>query len=120
MFKAYYAPTADLAARLRQLRVPTTDRPSPTPLRSPAHPVLDEDYPAATTTSGRSPRLVDPRVGPALDPDTGAPLRGFAKANAARAALSSNPVATQSKPAPLCPSCGRPIDSGTGECACTW
>lgn len=135
VFKSYFATTADYGNKLRTLGAPTTTRPAPTAAEVAKHaPDLVEEEEAEERSKVAKPRSssstpsgkpLDPKFGPALDPETGEPLTGFAKANAARHELAKDDktpaaAAASAASAPMCPACDKPIDLSTGECGCTW
>lgn len=125
VWKAYFADSDRLAAALTQRGTPTTSSPAPTAEQIARHtPSLDDDYaqPRPKGESTPSGKPLDPKFGPALDPDTGEPLRGFAKANAARKELAAGAHpdgSAKSTPGPpCCRDCGAAIDTASGDCAC--
>lgn len=125
VLKSYFATAEGLGAWVASLGVSTTDRPAPTSQEVARHtPDLDYDAEQPRPKGDRPPsgKPLDPKFGPALDPETGEPLRGFAKANAARAALAADacPDGTPKREfaVPTCRDCDAPIDAATGDCAC--
>lgn len=146
VFKSFYAPVSEFISALDKIGVPTTSRPRPTAREIDRYtPSLEEDEPPARSGTAADDYGFDDGV--RLDPETGKPLRGFAKANAARRELdraagtarkkadpfdmpaASEVVVTRrpdqnnpfnQSPAPqTCPSCGTVMDPTTGDCACS-
>lgn len=138
VFKGFFSPPPDIAKVVGDSGAPTTKSHSPTAAQIAKYtPDLEDDGatpPSAQLAPGeRTPsgKPLDPKFGPPTGPD-GEPLRGFGKANAARATLAAevNPDGTAKDPAstttkkagpvtdPICPSCDRKIDVETGQCGC--
>lgn len=92
--KTFFAPVAEYQRSLRDLGTPVPGRPEPTAAEIARYdPTAEEGYEEAPTRGketksgfGHGPRTYEPWE---LDPETGKPLEGYARANAARHALAA-------------------------------
>lgn len=146
IYKSYFAPTKEYKAALQALKVPTTDRPAPTPEEvakyAPSLEDSDEsmedverEFLGETMPSGKRAPAPEPVYGADGKRLRGAAAGAHALAEAAGGAKSKSPKArAEAKEeanwaskaggvtvtyAAKCPSCDFPIHPVTGECRCS-
>lgn len=119
VFKSFFAEKAQFVDWLDKLDVPTNDNPAPTREQILEHsPAVVNDAADEKPNPNRTdtPPDWDPDKDHAVDPDTGEPLKGFAKANATRAAAAAGTGGEDTTG--TCGSCDTKIDAN-GNCRCS-